>query len=49
MLYEVITATAGMPAGEVLGEDMSLDIDEIADIARRLDGAALTEDMEEYP
>ena len=42
-------ARAGLPAGEVLGEEMSLGIEEIADIARRLDGADLSEELEGYP
>ncbi len=42
-------ARVGLPANEALGEEMSLGIEEIADIARRLDGADLSYDAEEYP
>lgn len=41
-------ARAGLPPGEPLGEEMSLQIEEIADIARRMDGAALSGSTEEY-
>jgi len=40
-------ARASMPAGEALGEEMSLQIEEIADIARRLEGSGLP-DTEDY-
>ena len=39
---------ASLPAGEVLGEEMSLQIEEIADIARRLDGSSLSDELEDY-
>jgi phosphate:Na+ symporter len=42
---EAITR-AGLPPGEALGDEMSLGIEEIADIARRLDGSGLTIDLE---
>ncbi len=45
---EAITR-AGLPADELLGEEMSLGIEEIADIARRLEGADISYDSEEYP
>jgi phosphate:Na+ symporter len=41
-------ARASMPSGEALGEEMSLQIEEIADIARRLDGSSLAGETEEY-
>lgn len=40
---EAITRSS-LPAGEELGDDMSLQIEEIADIARRMDGAASIDD-----
>jgi phosphate:Na+ symporter len=40
---------ASMPAGEVLGQEMSLQIEEIADIARRLDGGGLPAEGEDQP
>ncbi|RLQ21108.1 Na/Pi cotransporter family protein [Seongchinamella sediminis] len=48
-LIEVVDALAraSMPPGEVLGEEMSLQIEEIADIARRLDGGALAAEGED--
>lgn len=39
---------ADTPPGEVLGDEMSLEIEEIANIARRLDGSALPVDEESY-
>ena len=44
---EAITK-AGMPAGDILGDEMSLQIEEIADIARRLEGSGLSDDTGEY-
>jgi hypothetical protein len=31
-----------MPSGEALGDEMALQIEEIADIARRLDGSGVS-------
>ena len=39
---------AGTPPGEALGDEMSLEIEDIANIARSLDGAALPGEMEDY-
>ncbi len=39
---------ANMPAGELLGDEMSLELEEIANIARRLDGSGLPADEESY-
>ena len=41
---EAITRST-IPAGEALGDEMSLHIEEIADIARRSAGAGLAEDL----
>lgn len=40
---------ANMPSGEGLGDKMSLQIEDIAQIARSLDGGALASDTEDYP
>jgi phosphate:Na+ symporter len=39
---------ASTPHGEALGDEMSLQIEDIANIARSLDGAALPGEMEDY-
>jgi phosphate:Na+ symporter len=39
---------AGLPPGEALSEEMALQIEDIADIARSMDGAAVTGDTEFY-
>ncbi len=41
-------ARATLPAGEALGDEMSLQIEEIADIARRMDGASLVGNLEDF-